>query len=385
MEATRLADAVTKLAELTKTLAVTTEQMAESFRAMAKATTMIKRIDPGLFAHPKYRHTEGRLRWGARLENTTTRQAEYTITVTESTPELFVVERSWGPLGAPGHHDVVVRSPDLTGAIHQARSIYDAKVSRRSYEDVGGYTDFDGHPELSDDESAWTSITERPLPASLMEDSAVDKLDPPERTCQCMNLFTEMAAQYTDVLIGTPAMAPLLTQPQSVMFRLPEAVGARWVVGVYAACSPGYDHVRAVPVGPEMTDDSVAKLNRRNKVEWVEDVVLRHLRPEHVRHLQSFGLLIEEDGPDLKVLDIWFGADRNSDLRIEEIVFSARYELLQMTWPSTFNVSTKFALAPLLTVRLREEFLDNESADRFELTDRTKKLPLLMARLPVLN
>jgi len=203
---------------------------------------------------------------------------------------------------------------------------------------------------------------EHPDDETVDMNQAAESAGPKEEVeCTCEAFVQEQAwGSYVQPEPASVTTAPLLTQPGYGLLKFEEMKqGPRWVVGVVGSCSAGYQHARAVPVGPEPQDDAL----KPSKAAYIESLVENALRPERAKEYDHV-LVVEEHLLELVVVDVvrWEGQDYIGES------FLTRYQWSNDDWSKWF-ASDALKWAPLTLTRLREEFLGDGMNYRFELHD----------------
>ena len=311
---------------------------------------------------PRVRKATGDIVYGVRLENTTTRNAEYTITVTESyqshpSNPSYIVEAAWGKLGQgqqiktyevqPGN----LSTPNKNSAISFAKALRSEKIGG-AYKEVRVASVEDGASDVFEfDEVIVQNAPTNPVGAIPAYDIAA---------CGCNDSALSLSAQWVDASPATAEIAQYLKVPGYELVRLPlSPQGApRWLVFSQGDCAGGYTHSRAVPVG---NADA-----RRATPAYISDLVTESTAKDARNKELSFALVLEEQGADLLVIDAlsWMSKDlTDSEWLTRRSVLEGSFQTI---FPTTAK-SRQIRLAPRVVDRLRETYLTESDKFRFEL------------------
>lgn len=373
-------------------LGVSTKELNEAIEAFTQAISTGKKelpkeepvVSAQIPSEFRDHAARGNLLWAKRLENTTSRDAEYTVSVVEIPSKFgassYVVQRAFGPRGGGQNMSDIGTFNDALGAVSVGEKQIAAKLKRDYVEKLSW-----DKTSLSDPPS-W-DLSEDPLElAEDIRDSDVEEEEPPiapARDCVCYSTIEELASvMWRDPEELTPDLAPLLLNDGFGLRELPLSHGARWLVSFNAQCAPGYDHVRAYPVGPEMTGTDLPRENRRNRAQWVEEIVRKNLASAYSRDEQNqFVLVVEEDVTDLVVIDVWLWNQSDAG----NSPFSDRWGTMVGNFAATFPSTFGFKLATVHMSRLRDVYLGMGDQFRYELIDLAQPLPTPTWELPILE
>jgi predicted DNA-binding WGR domain protein len=343
--------------------------MAEAEAAFTKFSTgYAGGLLPGLSMHgrtsaelwelfgPRVRDTAGKLIYGWRGENRTTRNAEYTVTVTlmerkttgvSAPEEEYNVVATWGKLGGTLQRQTKQITTNKTSALTTAAEVVREKKSHQ-YVEVEEYKD-------SGEEDGWPDVD--PDDDLVAEPESV-RLEPPMLDCSCFHAAEEYdQALWVDPEPADLTIAPKLMEPryglQMFSRNIRDVRGARYVVVVDSSCSGGYAHVRAYgPASPAR----------------VEDVFLKALNFRTSRTF-DFALVVEVLGDQFWVID----AMRLEGIDLTEKGWLDRHQALAAGIDKVLDRSAKLPggariYDPDVTVEnIREEYLSNGDHLQFEL------------------
>ena len=333
----------------------------------------------------------GALLWARRLENRTSRYAEYTVTVShDDHTGTWAAERAFGPIGETQNIQVIKVDADPMTVLNAARDTVRGKT-RRDYVEVAAFENMELTAETALHTNEWV-VTDDPIldPMQGREQQLEEATAPPPpsapRSCICSQVAAELGQTLTaEPESGGPELAPLLSDARFGLMRFDSRdPGARWVIAVFADCAPGYAHVRAYPIGPALDDDNTPRSLRRNVTQFVEDVVQSQMRSVFASQQAGeadFVLVVEEKLVDLVIIDAlrWNGED------ISGQPLSERLGALSADAASSLIFGDKLQMCGLVTGRLREEYLANGDMYRYELVDLSAPAPTPSWRLPILD
>lgn len=311
----------------------------------------------------RVRDTSGRLVYGWRGENSTSRMAEYTVTVTgvvakpggsagASLPEAeYEVVAAWGAFGKTLQRQSKQRTTNMTSAINTAAALIREK-QKRDYVQVDEFKfDEDTYPEILEPGSGFVEDSDAVIATTLVV--------PPVDDCDCFRYAEEIAqALWADAVPADVSVAPLLTQPGFGLeiFGSAETL-PRWIVRVDSACSGGYAHVRAYPVDSD----------NRTSPRIVEEMVLASLNSRTGESF-DFAFVVAADGGDLWLID----AIRLEGTDLSDVGWLKRQQTLnaRADWvlDRTKGFKGRVIRSPkLVTAGLREEYLGEGDLKLFEL------------------